>query len=128
MESKSIPGIIIKLQNMVDEAKERINAPVKISKNITSNFYGYEFKIDDIDIWFGIEYDVWSEEGCPIIIWIENFDKVNTKLQKFEKYNNDAGDVKIYCFRKEELEDTKGNDKDAVNTIVDKIKELIDTF
>ena len=76
MDSKTIPEIIEKLQGIIDEvSNESFNNGLKPNKRlgrISSSFYGYSIEVEDIELelWFGVEYNVWIEKGYPIVIWL----------------------------------------------------------
>ena len=120
MESKSIPGIVKKLQGIVDNIRENVVCRNgKINKYSNSEYFGYKCEFEGILFWFGIDYDVWEENGCPIVIWVDNNDKINTKLSEFHFV--DYGEVaKIYCFGENDL-----SREDVVAVISDKINEVL---
>ena len=135
VENKTIPGIIKKLQGIIDEVSSESIKGLKANKKlgrIDSSFYGYSFdKFKDIELWFGVDYNVWEAKGYPIILWL--FSDKNETMEKlknnqslteicFERYDDklQGEEVLILPFREEnELNE---------NVIIEKITKTIEAL
>ncbi len=127
MENRTIPKIMKELFSIVDAVKD--GGKIKVANSLKpteyENSYGYELKLPEdnkVFVWFGIDYNVWENNGSPIIIWIADMSLEQIKILKkegFEYYTYEKeDDAMIYSFN---------NFLDQEN-ISEKISEKLDSL
>ena len=82
LKNKSIPSMIQKLEEIVDNIGESCN--MKIDNETIG--YTYSIIVNNYIIYFGINYDLWEEIGIPISIEIQS---IKSDYQEFKLNLND---------------------------------------
>ncbi len=137
LEERSMPATISKLFEIVNNVAYKIDYIGKDNKQ-QSEYYGYfvnnkKYNIsDDFQIFFGVNFEVWEKEGCPIMIEVysinEEEDSVNKKIEElfpeFTKYCNEDGEIVLFYLglKKEEL---AADDTNITATLHAKIADVV---
>jgi len=141
LEERSMPTTISKLFQVIDGVRMKIDYITKEDKQ-RSGYYGYlvndkQSKMpDDIVIFFGIDFGIWEETNCPIIIQIESnsenevkkieFNKlIEERLPEFKKYFDEDDELILFYYGLEKKE-FESKDENIIKTLSDKILEVIE--
>jgi len=132
----NIPKIISKLFNVVDETYKKFEIDSK-SDEQCSDYYGYYLKNkaynlnNDLDIWFGVDYEIWEKHNFPIIVQIiinnnniiEKIKKIN-QLIEFEY--DDGTKVFFIGLDKKIYENKEYNIVEELDILVHKVIDSLD--
>ena len=133
-KNENVPELMMKLLKIVDETYSKFEINNKNDKQ-HAEYYGYylrnsQYEIpENWDIWFGIDYEIWSKEKFPLTIQINSDDpNENEKIKKI-KY------LKEFTYKKigkdEEVTTTnyvefnKNNFNNNEENIIEKFEEKI---
>ncbi len=139
MFDSTIPAVLQKMIKVIEGVRRKYEDKIKKHSYINQdqNFYGYYLKPngyeDSIEIFFGIDYEIWQERGCPFIIEIfSEDDEVMEKIKKdiasrerFDYYqykDPEMGEVIYTCLQQRDISQNI-QEKD----IVEKFQDLLET-
>ncbi len=105
----TIPGIITKLFKAVDNIKADINESKEYVYQ-SPDSYGYilntsskRYMIDpDIEIFYGVDYEIWQKYGCPFVI--EVYTDNRDKMKELEVFAQEEGYKEFRYEEEEEIE------------------------
>ncbi len=126
----NIPVIIRKLFEIIDKTYDKFEIDNKVDEQ-TSNFYGYKLRNNQysiptsLEVWFGVDYEIWERNNYPITIQILSSSKENNALEKIKELDiatefTDSDNSKIYYIG---LEKDVFLDEDS--NIIEKLENLI---
>jgi len=145
LEERSMPKTISKLFEIVDGVYSKLEN--KINKKFDeqrSEFYGHFIKSkqgetsNDLNIFFGVDFEVWENKGYPITIQIfsdsENEDdtieldkQIENLFPEFTKYFNEDGELILFYYGLEK-KIFESKDENIIKTLQDKVLEVVDTL
>lgn len=128
MDNRSVPHIMQKLFNIIDEIYEKYRGKV-CQKNKYKDSFSYGFFIKNSDgeeiLFFGIDYFVWEQTGNPLVIGLENIN--NKYLNDFKLiYNEENLKEIIYEGGANYIYLSLQNNEYLLEENVEKIKKKID--
>ncbi len=131
LDNTNIPRVINKLYTIVENTQEDFYID-KAHNRLHTEWYGYilnneKYKIsDDLEIWFGIDFELWEKENLPITIQISSdnkndIEKINNAISGKLKYNEDHAISYVWI----EKEDFQNDNINISEKLKDKIKNII---
>ena len=129
LSDTNIPNIISKLFEIVEATKDKLDTTKDNTK--TNAYYGYILKnkniSEDIEIWFGVDFEIWEQYSYPLTIQVYSYDKNKmdslNNLDFLTNFNYADGEItNFFGIEKNTFEKDEDN---IIEVFVDKIHEIV---